>query len=588
MRDPLERLAGLAPRVDHAAALQAFDHRRRRRQRRRLLAVAAAVAVVALTGTVATFALISRDDGTSVSAADGGRSPTNTKPAPFVEPSVRVVDGSSEDVGATVANALIACGFDVTMATSTTPVPETGVTATEDYVVLGRTVADVVGAGPATIATDPVLDGDGADIVVALGPSYDPARLDTSPCPIASLYPVAGPPPPGTPPLFSVEGPGPNGATVVIADVYASQVVGGTPRSICVAFATGSISCGDGGGELPSVVGGTYGRGRSFVAVIGPPTATAMRAETDIGPFNADTYPIPDTVDLTGTVAVIELTGAYRVDELVAFDSDGKVVARNRSQVLGSINRSLIRGAPTCGPGLPAAPSADASPVLPKPDPGDSEAVLPGQTVVHWTDGPARFELRWPPTPQPHYGLDAPLLPGFTAFTSGRGLEVDLSGGGLTDRHVDLVLTDTTPDTPACAAVQLDYWVDGEHTRVGLRLTADPTQPVEHLDLGPVVTSRRTDPPDEVVACSNDAIANRSATAPATGYPTAVDALVAFLDTDAVTPPLPRSGWTEFGDGTELVYGWETEPGSDRYATLVGIVQDTNGWTVDWWKASGC
>ncbi len=603
MPDPLERLSGLAPRIEHAAARRLFD-RRRRRRRRRQVTLSAALAGVVLAGVMVVFAVVSNgdaarvstsDDGSPATTADDGVSPpVLSGPGQGPEPAVWVVNAATDDTLTTVVDALSSCGFAIVGVERTPSSPaDTAVAAAEPYADLGATVATIVDVDMATTGTDTSPGGAaGADIVVTLGTSFDTADLNLSPCPVSALLTI-GSPRPGAPPLLRLDGTLPDGTIGEVADVYASVTLDAeTTPDLCVVFIAGTTNCGWPITTVPAVVGKTLGPGGDFLAVVAPVGASSIEAVTDVGVRSGDAIRIPAGTTVTGTVAVLGIDDVAIVEELVARDAAGAVLARNDADGLLEVNHPRASTV-DCGPGLPAGLQAPrASALLEGVAPTDPQPPLHGQRVVHWTSGAARFELRWPPSPQPHYG-SAELVswPSYVAGRTEEGIVIDLTDGGLVSGETDVVFTDSSlPDNPACRVVQIDYWVRGQHTRVGIRLTGEASAPVERVDLGPVVTSRQADrpAPGQVVGCPNHGAAKRSGMASDTTFATSAEALVAFLDTDPVTPPLPRSGWTEFGAGSELVYGWETQPESNQYAALVGVTQHEDGWSVDWWQGSGC
>ncbi len=476
MSDLSDRLARLAPSVDHDAARAHFDRTRRRRRRRRTLAGAAAAMVVVVAGIVTALAV----------AGDGDRTP------------------------------LVTAG-------------------------------DGTPAGGARLAI-PIERPDG---------------------------------------------------TTLTAEAY----VPATPEegAVCVVFPFGAVSCGGSGGRLPSPVGGERREDTDgFVALVGPASATRLDVVATTGTVTAEAHVLAGDAGETITVAVADVTGIGQVTALEAFDGSGTSIARNDDgNDLDMLNRWTRLGTAavptTCGSGLPSGfERADGGPLASGHAPGAMPALF-GQTVVHWTSDDVEWELRWPATPQPPYGdevhddaaLPSPAIS--TARTGDGGLVLDVSGGGLGAGAPDLRFRQPSAAADPGCIVEVTAWSQGVRTRLGLRFVDDPALDVELVDLDPVVAATRPGPaPTTPAGCDSTGHRNRSGAGDERPQDDAVGALMAFLDTDPADT-FPRSAWTEFTvDADTVVYAWETQPGSDEYAVIVGTERNAGGWRVVRWQSSGC
>jgi hypothetical protein len=182
----------------------------------------------------------------------------------------------------------------------------------------------------------------GGDIVVTVGDDYNPDSIDTTPCPVESLFEPGGPPVQGAPPLLTIDVPVVGGPDWTAA-IYGTHTVDpDTPVGMCVSFSIGGMSCGGDTDPLPGLVGGIYGGEADLVAFVGPPSAARIEVQGDNGTWSTSAHPIPAGIDIDGTVAVLDLSNASRITEVRALDVDGNVIARNSSQrTVGHVNWSL-------------------------------------------------------------------------------------------------------------------------------------------------------------------------------------------------------------------------------------------------------
>lgn len=249
---------------------------------------------------------------------------------------------------------------------------------------------------------------------------------------------------------------------------------------------------------------------------------------------------------------------------------------------------------PTCGPGSPAGLRTPES-VRQGPAPG-APAAAPGQTVLHWTSSNGLIEVRWPADAKPLYGEVAAARSNHSISFNREpdGVHVRLRRAGNAAAEPELLFTD--PDAGAeagCDVVQLSYTAGTERVRLGLRFTAD-ADAAEVVDVSPLITATvsGSTPPSSAVGCSNTIVASHSGVAGnVTPARSAAESLAAFLRTARTAATFPESGWTEFrlADDGQVIYGWETQPGSGDYAVIVVVeARPGGGWVPKSWMAAGC
>jgi hypothetical protein len=227
-------------------------------------------------------------------------------------------------------------------------------------------------------------------------------------------------------------------------------------------------------------------------------------------------------------------------------------------------------------------PIEDAAPV---------SAAVPGQRVIHWTDGVRTIEVRWPADPalldveSPAHrdvseaGLSVVTLePSGTPFggTSAAGLAIGLTGGPEGCQY--LQVTASGPEAASLPAIgDLFDFTEDQPLIVG---TVDVAAPPTVMEC--------QGPPD---------LAPPKDIGPVTGagvHATPEAALEAFLAGDGTPPPgvdqatLPASGYTLFRlpDGTTGV-AWGSSP-AGSYSVLLTVVPTGSGWTATAIETSGC
>lgn len=222
----------------------------------------------------------------------------------------------------------------------------------------------------------------------------------------------------------------------------------------------------------------------------------------------------------------------------------------------------------------------------------------PGQLVQHWQRDDGWVEIRWPALPPATYDLDHRPDSAPWVVTSGAGhAEIrsgtdDRSGGEPDPGDHALLIVDqggAAPPTDACRVLDVSFSDGDAAGRLGLDLSQLQSG---GLDLVVPSTALVTSieqvevPPADVIPCEGGEVDRRGGEVMAAGADvTPVAALERFLGGSGA-PSLAPGGYAELheADGS-ITYARRTDGG---YVTLVSVIELTDGWVVDRWRASGC
>ena len=301
--------------------------------------------------------------------------------------------------------------------------------------------------------------------------------------------------------------------------------------------------------------------------------------------------PEPPGVDLTTRRDAVPSTDAswwrpVAVAAAVVVVVGGLLVAAGRVVDTGDRTDATIPGAPDagleCGTELPfafPAPVGFDGPTT-RPDPTSDDLLL------RWQGAGETVDVAWPSFP--------PLDP-TNPYTSDRTWVSEDEPASFGDRSVRTA-TFTTPILGTGACVALDVTVstpDARATddlldRIELGL-AGPDGPLAGPSAGIVAGSRVAPALPDVQPCTDvepgePTVVDGEPSRVVAPSPTPLDALRSFV---ATAPRVATHGWEEvtLPDGS-LAYTWGDDPA--RPTIVVHLVQGTEGWAVESWRASSC
>jgi hypothetical protein len=283
-----------------------------------------------------------------------------------------------------------------------------------------------------------------------------------------------------------------------------------------------------------------------------------------------------------GVVALISLD-THRSTTLIATVPSTAFAQIAPTDIPTSSEAPATTRAMTCGSQLPLQ--------LDIPDGYSGPAAMatsdPGQLALMWTSGTNRIEARWPAdvenrVPPPPYLINPrgqQLGWGMTSSDTRQGID-----GNYYQRMRILV-----PVLTDCHTLQVDIvGIDPSSVdAVKAKMTDGGTKAPIFSPAQPLVIASEERPAEPTVGhCENPTTPNRAGTVTGGNYPTATDALEAFLARDPVTL---KTNYLEIRlPDRSIAYANESSYQPGVFLALIHVVPSDSGWSVDRWEIVGC